>query len=122
MKHRKAEDRKEELEKYRKELVKDIEQWQYINEHGCNDPHWTDGDNMNLVRNHIIHDKQIIFAVCEETGEPLPEEYYLATPPEVSSKYMNNLKQKSRVERLAFTNGRLETKKTKYNPTQLSLF
>ncbi len=27
---------KDELEKYRKELVKDIERWQYTNEHGCN--------------------------------------------------------------------------------------
>ena len=122
MKHRKAKDGKEELEKYRKELVKDIDRWQYINEHGCNDPHWTDGDNMNLVRNHIIHDKQNILAACEETGEALPDEYYLATPPEVNGRYMNNLKQKRRVERLTFLEGELTTKRMKYDPEQLTLF
>ena len=82
-----------ELEKYRKELVKDIERWQYINENGCNDPFWTDGSNMNLVRNHVIYHKRIIFDICQETGTPLPDEYYLVTPPEVSNYYMNNLKQ-----------------------------
>ena len=113
---------KDELEKYRKEIVKDIELWLHINEHGCNDPFWTDGDNMNLVRNHIIHDKQIIFATCEETGKPLPDEYYLATPPEVSDRYMSNLKQKSRVERLASLGRGVTTKRMKYDPEQLSLF
>ena len=113
---------KDELEKYRKELVKDIERWQYINEHGCNDPHWTDGDNMNLVRNHIIHDKKSILTACEETGELLPEEYYLAMPPEVSGRYMNNLKQKGRVERILSKCDGVTTKKAEYNPEQLSLF
>ena len=122
MKRGKAKNGKDELEKYRKELVEDIERWQHINEHGCNDPFWTDGDNMNLVRNHIIHDKQNIFAICEETGEPLPGEYYLATPPEVSSMYMNNLKQKSRVERLTCYGRNVTTKRMKYNPEQMTLF
>lgn len=113
---------KDELGKYRKELVKDIERWKYINEHGCNDPHWTDGDNMNLVRNHIIHDKKSILTACEETGELPPEEYYLATPPEVSGRYMNNLKQKSRVERLISYGGDVTTKRIKYDPEQMMLF
>ena len=30
------------------------EHWQDIFAHGCNDPAWTDGCNLNLVRNHII--------------------------------------------------------------------
>ena len=122
MKRGKAKNGKDELEKYRKELVEDIERWQYINEHGCNDPHWTDGDNMNLVRNHIIHDKKTILAACEETGELLPEEYYLATPPEVSGRYMNNLKQKNRVERLISYGGDVTTKRIKYDPEQMTLF
>ena len=77
---------------------------------------------MNLVRNHIIHDKKSILTACEETGELLPEEYYLATPPEVSGRYMNNLKQKSRVERLISYGGDVTTKRMKYDPEQLTLF
>ena len=29
--------------------------WEHINAHGCSDPAWADGFNMNLVRNHIIY-------------------------------------------------------------------
>lgn len=110
-----------ELDRLRKELLNDIARWQNINEHGCSDPHWTDGVNMNLVRNHIIHNKHNILEFCQETGESLPGEYYLATPPEVSSRYMNNLKQKRRVKRLSMY-GTLKTQKAKYDPTQMSLF
>ena len=63
VKHGKVKNGKDELEKYRKELVRDIERWQHINEHGCNDPFWTDGSNMNLVRNHVIYHKRIIFNI-----------------------------------------------------------
>ena len=38
------------------ELQKDIERWEDIKQNGCNDPFWPDGVNMNLKRNHIIHD------------------------------------------------------------------
>lgn len=122
MKRGKAKNGKDELEKYRKELVEDIERWQYINEHGCNDPFWTDGSNMNLVRNHVIYHKRIIFNICQEAGMPLPDEYYMATPPLVSNYYMNNLKQKGRVERILSKCDGVTTKKAEYNPEQLSLF
>lgn len=122
MKRGKAKNGKDELEKYRKELVEDIERWQYINEHGCNDPFWTDGSNMNLVRNHVIYHKRIILDICSETGMPLPDEYYLATPPLVSNYYMNNLKQKRRVERILNKCNGVTTKKADYDPKQLSLF
>lgn len=122
MKHGKAKNGKDELEKYRKELVRDIERWQHINEHGCNDPFWTDGSNMNLVRNHVIYHKRIILDICQETGKPLPDEYYLATPPRVSNYYMNNLKQKRRVERILSKCDGVTTKRMKYDPEQLTLF
>ena len=77
---------------------------------------------MNLVGNHVIYHKRIIFDICQETGTPLPDEYYLATPPEVSNYYMNNLKQKSRVERILSKCDGVTTKRMKYDPEQLTLF
>lgn len=38
------------------------EQWKRLRENGCNDPFWTDGVNLNLVRNHIIYGRRL----CEE--------------------------------------------------------
>lgn len=33
---------------------RDINEWNGIYEHGCSDPFWTDGTNLNLVRNRIM--------------------------------------------------------------------
>lgn len=38
----------------RSDLNADFARWDFIKEHGCSDPHWADGFNMNLVRGHII--------------------------------------------------------------------
>ena len=74
--------RKEELGK---EIVKSLKQWKCIKLHGAGDPFWSDGINMGLVRNHIIYFKR----KCEEELDgDYPQEYYLATPPEVSKSYM----------------------------------
>lgn len=29
--------------------------WNQIAQHGCSDPFWPDGVNLNLIRNHIIY-------------------------------------------------------------------
>ena len=71
-----------------KELPLEWARWQYIKDHGCRDPFWPDGTNMNLVRNHIIYDKQRLLELCEQLNESLPEEYYIQTPPEVDDNYM----------------------------------
>ena len=42
------------------ELDDDIRQWNDIKVNGCNDPSWPDGTNMNLKRNHIIHDLMML--------------------------------------------------------------
>lgn len=42
------------------ELQKDIDRWEDIKKNGCNDPFWPDGVNMNLKRNHIIHDLRLL--------------------------------------------------------------
>lgn len=82
--------------------------------HGCNDPFWPDGCNLNLTRNHIIADRKRIEMLCEEHELPLPEEYYYKIPPVVDDNYMANLKQEKRVERLVQQGNKLTIKKTKF--------
>ena len=104
----------QELKEHRERIIEEREDWKYINEHGCNDPSWPDGSNMNLVRNHILYSRVKIEEICKETGMPLPEEYFLPVPPEVSENYMANLKQKEQVKRLRDFGDVLTTKKTKF--------
>ena len=70
------------------DIVQNLERWEEIKDHGCHDPFYSDGVNMNLVRNHIIYDKRRLMEICETLNEPLPEEYYLLTPPKVHKNYL----------------------------------
>lgn len=38
-----------------RQIEDEFRRWDHIRLHGCNDPGWEDGVNMNLVRNHIIY-------------------------------------------------------------------
>lgn len=67
-------------------LESSFARWDYIREHGCSDPFWADGVNMNLVRNHIMYYKQQLSE--EATLFLLPEAYYREVPPEVDNNYM----------------------------------
>lgn len=102
------------------ELIQSVKHWKDINENGCSDPFWSDGDNMNLVRNYILFHKKNISDICSENGFSFPEEYYIPIPPEVPRGYMANLKQQRRVERLRQMGNRLTTKKTHYDDLQMS--
>lgn len=104
----------QELKELQKDIIRERNHWNYINEHGCNDPFWPDGCNLNLTRNHIIYDRKRIETICEESGLPLPEEYYYQIPPVVDDNYMANLKQEKRVERLVQQGNKLTRKKTKF--------
>lgn len=80
---RKQMSRKEQLA----EVIREShEQWKRLWKNGGNDPFWTDGVNLNLVRNHIIYGRRL----CEEELQKgdYPEEYYLPLPEEVSLNYM----------------------------------
>lgn len=77
---------------------------------------------MNLTRNHIISYKHDIQEMCEENNIPLPEGYYLPTPPEVDDNYMANLKQEERVGRMRKQGVKFTKKKAEYDLEQLSLF
>jgi len=110
----------QQMFEFRMELVGEAAHWQTIRDYGCNDPFWTDGANMNLVRNHILSCKRQIMALHEETGEPLPGEYFVPTPPEVDNHYVASLRQRKRVERLRVYNGEFTMRKPVYDDTQMS--
>ncbi|MBO5208048.1 MAG: hypothetical protein J6B68_01750 [Lachnospiraceae bacterium] len=112
----------EHLIEYRESILEELEHWKCLNENGCNDPFWSDGCNMNLVRNHIIYYKNEIAKLCGMSGMALPEEYYCPLPPKVDNNYMANLKQKERVRRLMQMGNALTTRKVKFDNQQLSLF
>lgn len=66
-----------------KELNDSFRRWAHIIKNGAGDPHWPDGTNLNLIRNHIIYYKR----KCAENNF-FPEAYYIELPPEVPSDYM----------------------------------
>lgn len=37
------------------QIDKEYKHWNHIANNGSQDPHWSDGCNMNLIRNHIIY-------------------------------------------------------------------
>lgn len=112
----------DKVKEYRQCIRREIEHWKVINQNGCNDPFWSDGRNMNLVRNHIIYYQSKIHEACTENQLSLPEECYLSLPPEVDNNYMANFKQKPRVERLRQM-GRITTGRVyQYDENQMSLF
>lgn len=49
-------------------LRSDIAHWWDIYEHGCNDPAWPDGTNLNLVRMHIIREVQNLKKLGEDVS------------------------------------------------------
>lgn len=103
------------------DIIQAICRWQRIRDNGCNDPFWTDGTNMNLARNHIIHDKRMIAEICAKTGVSLPEEYYISTPPKTDTGYMANLEQKERVARIVQRGIKITTQAPRYDERQVSL-
>lgn len=81
----------EQISDLARHLECEIRHWQFMKIEGCQDPFWPDGVNMNLTRNHVISYKREIAQLCTETGEPLPQAYYLPTPPKVPDAYMARL-------------------------------
>jgi hypothetical protein len=68
-------------------LKTELDYWNGILEAGANDPFWPDGVSMNLTRDHIIHNKMMILAVCDLYQLTIPAIYYMPTPPEVEDDY-----------------------------------
>ena len=93
---RKEEDKKSLVQRLRKEAEKELQHWQALKKYGGNDPCWPDGTNMNLTRNHIIHENRQIAELDNAPkqlwmfgeGIPLLDDLLISVPPEVSSDYM----------------------------------
>lgn len=62
------------------------ERWNTLNTEGGTDPFYSDGGNMNLVRNHIIYYKKMIEENMKESD--YPKEYYDETPPVMDLNYI----------------------------------
>lgn len=72
---------KEAIAARREYVRRETEHWQDIFAHGCSDPAWPDGCNLNLTRNHII----ATLCRLQDLGEDTSGEY---VPPEVANGLM----------------------------------
>jgi len=68
------------------ELKKAFDRWDELYVSGGKDPFWSDGCNLNLVRNHIIHYKRELEALIG--NQDYPSIYHKETPQEVPRDYM----------------------------------
>ena len=59
-----------------------------IYENGCSDPTWTDGVNIDLVRNHIIYGKSQCEKVLGDNFIAYPDEYFYPLPVELPDDFM----------------------------------
>lgn len=102
-------------------IESEIQHWKDIKEHGCNDPFWCDGCNMNLIRNHILYSKKQISDICIENKIEIPDIMGVPTPPEVSNAYMADLKC-DRAKKFKLYRQNVSHNKVEYDEVQLSLF
>lgn len=77
-----------ELKRLSQELQQRFDIWEHYKVYGGQDPTWSDGANMNLVRNHILNLKREIEGMCESNNLELPEVYSKEAPQEVGRDYM----------------------------------
>lgn len=64
-----------------------MNRWAEIATNGCNDPGYTDGCNMNLIRRQIMACKEKIVSLREECGILFFKENELIIPPYVSETF-----------------------------------
>ena len=79
---------KKENVDYEAELIREYEHWEYLKEFGGNDPHYDDGVNMNLIRNHIIHRKNEMEKLYGKDMGKYPDIYFRELPPKVERQYV----------------------------------
>lgn len=110
----------QELREQVNRLAERYTHWEQERRDGCVDPNWSDGVNLNLVRNHIINFKRQIRRTCDNFNLPMPAIYYRALPPEMPTDFFvtngKNYNPK-RVARILNLRGEDEL-----SPVQLSLF
>jgi len=77
---------KKEKRSPEEELQRAFDRWDELYAFGGCDPFWSDGCNLNLVRNHILYYKNEVEATYE--SQNYPAIYYRDTPEEVPQNYM----------------------------------
>lgn len=85
--------RKVSLEELIANCEKEYSRWDEIYSNGCRDPCWTDGCNLNLVRNHIISYRKQIESYCAEKSVESPPILLRELPPKLNSDYMAKAEQ-----------------------------
>lgn len=75
----------DEKEKVIRRLIDSFQRWENLLRQGGQDPFATDGIDMNLVRNHIIADKQQIEKLF---ADKKPDIYHRPTPDVMPDTYM----------------------------------
>ena len=69
-------------------LTRDYKTWKSIYENGCSDPSFTDGVNLNLVRNHIIYGKMQCEKILGDSYHLYPDSYFFPIPAQLPSDFM----------------------------------
>lgn len=78
----------QELEELNQALIEKHKRWLLYYEEGGSDPTWSDGMNMNMIRNQITSTRDRIKDLCETKDLTLPHSYSWKVPQEVSQNYM----------------------------------
>jgi hypothetical protein len=73
-------------EDYEKQLTDSFERWDRCYTNGTQDPLWSDGISLNLIKNHINYFKHKIEDTIQ--SDYYPEIYYRDTPPVLPNDYM----------------------------------
>ena len=77
----------QQLREHVNKLAERYAHWEQERRDGCVDPNWSDGVNLNLVRNHIINFKRQIRRTCDNFNLPIPAIYFKALPPEMPADF-----------------------------------
>lgn len=79
---------KEQLLNEVDECYKSYQRWCRQRKEGVNDAFWSDGFNLNLVRNHICYHKYNIRKICAENNFILPAIILRPLPIKKDNKFM----------------------------------
>lgn len=111
----------EQLREHVDRLTERYAHWEAERKEGCVAPNWSDGVNLNLVRNHIISEKRQICVTCDKFGLIVPAIYFRPLPPVMSADFFATGKNYNpqRIERISNLR---DNKEDEQKPMQLSLF
>ena len=110
----------EELQDLVKDCAERYARWTKLRTNGGSDPYWSDGCNLNLVRNHIKYAKHCIQEHCAKHNLVIPAIYYRPLPPEMANDFYV-VTGKHYQRRMELKRQREETAKAE-GAVQLSLF